>query len=85
MGNTPHNENPDRGSIQLQAGLGRPAIYKKRPVVDAALGLRDLGRRTIHKKEDAAPGLRKGRGLRVEIRIHIQPRQKRKKRQEKHL
>ena len=83
MGNTPHNENPERGSIQLQAGLGRPAIYKKRPVVDAALGLRDLGRRTIHKKEGlvaAARGLRKGRGLRVEIRIHIQPRQKRKKR-----
>ncbi|MFO7873064.1 MAG: hypothetical protein R6U62_01105 [Bacteroidales bacterium] len=50
-----------KGSIQLQAGLGRPAIYKKRAEVDAALGLRDLGRRTIYKKEtevDAALGLR---------------------------
>ncbi|MFO7874707.1 MAG: hypothetical protein R6U62_09520 [Bacteroidales bacterium] len=34
---------PVRGfewSPQLQAGLGRPAIYKKRVVVAAALGLR---------------------------------------------
>ncbi|MFO7874608.1 MAG: hypothetical protein R6U62_09000 [Bacteroidales bacterium] len=38
-------------SLQLQAGLGRPANYKKEAVVAAALGLRDLGRRTIYKKE----------------------------------
>ena len=31
-----------KGSIQLQAGLGRPAIYKKRAEVDAALGLRTV-------------------------------------------
>ncbi|MFO7873804.1 MAG: hypothetical protein R6U62_04920 [Bacteroidales bacterium] len=29
-------------SLQLQAGLGRPAIYKKGAVVAAALGLRTL-------------------------------------------
>ena len=37
-------------SPQLQAGLGRPAIYKKGAVVDAALGLRDFGRPGINKK-----------------------------------
>ena len=28
--------------MQLQAGLGRPANYKKGAVVDAALGLRNV-------------------------------------------
>ncbi|MFO7873728.1 MAG: hypothetical protein R6U62_04530 [Bacteroidales bacterium] len=38
-------------STQLQAGLGRPANYKKGTAVDAALGLRDFGRSAIYKKK----------------------------------
>ncbi|MFO7874177.1 MAG: hypothetical protein R6U62_06825 [Bacteroidales bacterium] len=33
--------------MQLQAGLGRPANYKKGAVVDAALGLRARSREEV--------------------------------------